>query len=97
MTAKIVEEPTYRNREYVFRDRFEAGKLLADKLRQYARTKMLLSWLCLRAEFQWAVWLRRLGVVLDMMVVRKIQIPWNTEAGFGAVTWTQNRPKRRLG
>jgi predicted phosphoribosyltransferase len=24
---------------------------------------------------------------MDVMVVRKIQIPWNTEAGFGAVTW----------
>ena len=24
---------------------------------------------------------------MDVVVVRKIQIPWNTEAGFGAITW----------
>lgn len=88
MTAKIVEEPTYRNREYVFRDRFEAGKLLADKLRQYASNENVIVLVvpaggvpvgCVVAE--------ELGVLLDVMVVRKIQIPWNTEAGFGAVTW----------
>jgi putative phosphoribosyl transferase len=27
-----------------------------------------------------------LGILMDVMVVRKVQIPWNTEAGFGAVT-----------
>jgi len=24
---------------------------------------------------------------MDVMIVRKIQIPWNAEAGFGAITW----------
>ena len=28
-----------------------------------------------------------LAVSMDVMVVRKIQIPWNTEAGFGALSW----------
>ena len=36
MTAKIIENPTYRERVSVFRDRFQAGKLLAEKLREYA-------------------------------------------------------------
>ena len=36
MTAKIIENPAYRERVSVFRDRFQAGKLLADKLREYA-------------------------------------------------------------
>ena len=30
---------------------------------------------------------KELGVPMDVVIVRKIQIPWNTEAGFGAVTW----------
>jgi len=29
----------------------------------------------------------KLKMPFDVVVVRKIQIPWNTEAGFGAVTW----------
>ena len=36
MTAKIIEEPTYRERMFVFRDRLQAGRLLAEKLREYA-------------------------------------------------------------
>jgi predicted phosphoribosyltransferase len=28
-----------------------------------------------------------LAVPMDVLIVRKIQIPWNTEAGFGAITW----------
>ena len=24
---------------------------------------------------------------MDVLIVRKAQIPWNAEAGFGAVTW----------
>ena len=30
---------------------------------------------------------KELGVPMDVVIVRKVQIPWNTEAGFGAVTW----------
>ena len=30
---------------------------------------------------------KKLAVPMDVVVVRKVQIPWNTEAGFGALTW----------
>jgi predicted phosphoribosyltransferase len=30
---------------------------------------------------------KEIAVPMDVVVVRKIQIPWNTEAGFGAITW----------
>jgi len=30
---------------------------------------------------------RELNIAFEIVVVRKIQIPWNTEVGFGAVTW----------
>ena len=30
---------------------------------------------------------RALKAPLRMAVVRKVQVPWNPEAGFGAVTW----------
>jgi predicted phosphoribosyltransferase len=30
---------------------------------------------------------KEIAAPMDVVVVRKIQIPWNTEAGFGAITW----------
>ena len=33
----------------------------------------------------------KLEIPFDVVVVRKIPIPWNTEAGFGAVTWDGHR------
>jgi predicted phosphoribosyltransferase len=88
MTAKIIEDPTYRERIFVFRDRHHAGKLLAEKLREYAdKGKVIL--LALPAggvPVGYAV-AKELGIPMDVMVVRKVQIPWSTEAGFGAVTW----------
>ena len=88
MTANIIEDPTLRERISVFRDRLHAGRLLAEKLREYAdKEKVIL--LALPAggvPVGYAV-AKELGISMDVMVVRKVQIPWNTEAGFGAVTW----------
>jgi predicted phosphoribosyltransferase len=36
MTAKTIEDPACRDRVFVFRDRLHAGKLLPEKLREYA-------------------------------------------------------------
>ena len=88
MTAKIIEDPTYRERVFVFRDRHHAGKLLAEKLREYADkgNVILLALPAGGVPVGYAV-AKELGIPMDVMVVRKIQIPRNTEAGFGAVTW----------
>ena len=88
MTAKIIEDPTLRKREFVFRDRQHAGSLLAAKLRENTKKGNLIL-LALPAggvPVGYAV-AKELGNPMDVMVVRKVQIPWNTEAGFGAVTW----------
>ena len=88
MTAKIIEEPALRERVHVFRDRFQAGTLLADKLREYYREKNVIV-LAIPAGGVPVGYMvaKELAVPLDVVVVRKAQIPWNTEAGFGAVTW----------
>jgi predicted phosphoribosyltransferase len=88
MTAKIIEEPTYRERVFVFRDRVEAGSLLAEKLREYAgkENAILLALPAGGVPVGYVV-AKELNILMDVMVVRKVQIPWNTEAGFGAVTW----------
>jgi len=64
-----------------------AGALLADELqRQVGRGDILLALPAGGVPVGYAV-ARRLGIPLDIVIVRKIQIPWNTEAGFGAVAW----------
>lgn len=88
MSAKIIEEPAYRDHVSVFRDRFEAGRLLADKLRKYSgkRNVIVLAVPAGGVPVGYTV-AKGLDVPLDVVVVRKVQIPWATEAGFGAVTW----------
>ena len=88
MTAKIIEEPTYRERTFVFRDRLHAGRLLAERLQEYAgkRNVILLALPAGGVPVGYMV-TKELCIPMDIMVVRKVQIPWNTEAGFGALTW----------
>jgi putative phosphoribosyl transferase len=88
MTAKIIEEPTLREQVQVFRDRFQAGKLLAHKLREYAGNGnvIVLAVPAGGVPVGYTV-AKELAVPMDVVIVRKAQIPWNTEAGFGAVTW----------
>ena len=88
MTAKIIENPAYRDRVSVFRDRFQAGELLAEKLQEYAGkgNVIVLAVPAGGVPVGYAL-AKEIAVPMDVVVVRKIQIPWNTEAGFGAITW----------
>ena len=88
MNAKIVENSAYRDRTLVFRDRFEAGKILAKELKEYAGNKETIVLAvpaggvpvgCMIAQ--------KLVIPMDIIIVRKVQIPWSPEAGFGAVAW----------
>jgi predicted phosphoribosyltransferase len=88
--SNLVEESAYRNREFVFRDRLHAGEALAGKLRSVAANGSMQA-LAIPAggvPVGYAL-AKRLDITLDVVVVRKIQIPWNTEAGFGAITWDE--------
>jgi putative phosphoribosyl transferase len=88
MTAKIIEDTANRERVFVFRDRLQAGKLLSERLREYAnKGNVVLLALPAGGVPVGHVVARELAISMDLMIVRKIQIPWNAEAGFGAVTW----------
>ena len=86
MAAKITDEPSYRERLFIFRDRLHAGKLLAEKLHKYAgKEKAILLAVPAGGVPVGYVVAKELGISVDAIIVRKVQIPWNTEAGFGAV------------
>lgn len=68
-----------------FRDREEAGRLLAAELAEYAKDRPLVLGLPrggVPVAFEVA---RALGAELDIWVVRKIGVPWHPELGVGAV------------
>jgi len=88
MVSNVIEESAYRDREFVFKDRLHAGELLADKLRLLldGMDVQLLALPAGGVPVGYVV-AQKLRIPLDVAIVRKIQIPWNTEAGFGALTW----------
>jgi len=88
MFAKIIENPAYRERVKVFWDRLQAGQLLAKKLQEYTGdgNAIVLAVPAGGVPVGYAL-AKEIAVQMDVVVVRKIQIPWNTEAGFGAITW----------
>lgn len=82
---KIIEDSSLRDKLYVFKDRKEAGKLLAQRLLGYKGTNGIVlsipsGGVPVAAEIAKAIMLP-----LDLIIVRKVQIPHNPEAGFGAV------------
>ena len=81
----IIEEPSFRDRSYIFPDRDAAGRLLAQKLQNYRDTDGLVLAIPAGGVPVAAQIARFLRLPLDLIIVRKIQIPWNTEAGFGAL------------
>ena len=91
MNAEIIDEPSYRERAFIFRDRFHAGKLLAEKLRKYADNDNVILFGIPAGGVPVAYSIaKEIGLSMDVIIVRKIQIPWNTEAGFGALAWDGN-------
>ena len=69
-----------------FTDRAEAGKKLAEKLDGFAGPETTVFAIP-RGGVPVAVEVaKNLGADLDMVIPRKIPIPFNTEAGFGAVS-----------
>lgn len=84
----IIENKAYRNRTYTFRDRSHAGEVLADMLDPYrGRGGDLIVLAIPMGGVPVAISIReRLACPMELILVRKIQIPGNSEAGFGAVT-----------
>ena len=84
----ILDNPQFRERRFVFSDRQEAGKKLGAYIRSHLKypDPVVLAIPAGGVPVGKGVALA-LGAPLELAIVRKIQIPGNTEAGFGAITW----------
>jgi predicted phosphoribosyltransferase len=88
MLENLHERTEYRNRNGLFDDRFHAGRVLADMLRptfQGLAGGVVLAIPSGGVPVGAALG-DELGLELELAIVRKAQIPGNTEAGFGAVS-----------
>jgi len=84
----ILDDPQFRERRFVFSDRQDAGRKLGTYIRSHLEypdpvvVAIPAGGVPVGKEVA-----RALGAPLELAIVRKIQVPGNTEAGFGAITW----------
>jgi len=85
MHTKLYDIPQLRRNTGVFKDRRHAGQILAEMLHEQKDSAAVVlavpsGGLPVAVEVA-----RALNLSLDVAVVSKILLPWDTEAGFGAV------------
>ncbi len=82
---ELREESGWRDQSRLFADRAAAGRLLAQKLLDFQGGDGLVLAIPAGGVPVAAEIARTLRLPLEPLIVRKVQIPWNTEAGFGAL------------
>lgn len=80
------EYKMFRNRVRIFEDRRDAGRLLGEMLFEYRDAGALVLALPSGGVPVGVEVAKALNAALDLSIVRKIQIPGNPEAGFGAIS-----------
>jgi predicted phosphoribosyltransferase len=83
----VFDIPELRDRVRVFRDRAHAGQVLADMLEAYRQQDSVVFGIPAGGVPVGAVIAVQLGLPFDVAVVSKITLPWNSEAGYGAVAF----------
>lgn len=87
MTAEIHDIDHFRNRNHVFKDRSAAGDFLARMLDPFYRGENIIVLAIPSGGVPVGIRIAEyLNVTFDLVIVRKLQIPGNPEAGFGAMT-----------
>ncbi len=87
LPENVIELMELRDRAAVFRDREHAGEIMAGMLNRHAGTRAILFAVPSGGIPVAAVMAERLHLPLEVAVVSKITLPWNTEAGYGAVAF----------
>jgi putative phosphoribosyl transferase len=86
MQAEIIEKPQWHNKEQVYADRQEAGRVLAELLAPYCGKDAIVLAIPAGGVAVGAEIARNLGLDLDLLIIRKMPIPGETESGFGAIS-----------
>lgn len=86
MAATIIEDQSLRNKSWVFEDRDEAGAHLAKMLELFlGKDAVVLAIPSGGVPVGLAV-ATHLELPFDLLIIKKIPIPGNPEAGFGAIS-----------
>ena len=84
-SGRIIDDSGLRSKTHMFKDRCEAGRLLASILRRRPHEDSLVLAIPSGGVPVGYCVAEQLKIPLDIVVVRKIPVPGNPEAGFGAV------------
>ena len=84
--ANVTEDPALHNRGPVFTDRIDAGKQLAALLSGRHKSDAIVCAIPAGGVPVGITVARELALTFDVLVVSKMTLPWNSEAGFGAMT-----------
>jgi putative phosphoribosyl transferase len=87
MTSNIIDLPELREQTHVFQDRIHAGQVLARMIAAGDKPEGLILAIPAGGVPVGVTMAEKLGLDFDVAVVSKITLPWNTEAGYGAVAF----------
>ncbi|UCG12489.1 MAG: phosphoribosyltransferase [Deltaproteobacteria bacterium] len=87
LPENVIDLPELRDRVRVFRDRTHAGEVLASILEPHATIAPMVVAIPAGGAPVAKELAARLNLPLDIAVVSKITLPWNTEIGYGAVAF----------
>ena len=85
--SNIIERNELHNRTRVFRDRQQAGLALAQMMERFKETTAIVLAIPAGGVPVGAEIAGQLGLPLDVAVVSKITLSWDTEAGYGALAF----------
>lgn len=85
--SNIREVKSLRERSGIFHDRTDAGEILAELVATVQIARPLVLAIPAGGVPVAARVARKLGCCLDVAVVSKVTVPWNSEAGYGAVAF----------
>jgi putative phosphoribosyl transferase len=87
MKSNIIDLPELREQTHVFQDRTQAGHVLAKMLAAHDIKAGIILAIPAGGVPVGVVMAEKTGLDFDVAVVSKITLPWNTEAGYGAVAF----------
>ena len=87
MKSNIIDLPELREQTHVFQNRTHAGQVLAKMLAADDKQAGIILAIPAGGVPVGVVMAEKTGLNFDVAVVSKITLPWNTEAGYGAVAF----------